>query len=324
VRRPKVELVETAQLVDPNALVREVFPLTSTDLQMLHQEGPDHSVRPLKHVRAFHHTIAIALAVGRREGEIAADLQMHPSTISNLKQSPQFNELVEAYQGQAGEETFKLIPLMSTIGAEVLHEMHERLLDDEARRSMSVTDLKSIFTEMADRIGHSPVRRSEAKLQTQGGLSPDDITALRDALREDALETAIDVTPTQGQREAQESGPVGDRTLAIVRTLGQSKTSNANSTPGQTVREEVPAIRTTPHAAYPVRVPEHNPAVQSVDSVPGSTGNGVGEPGPGVGGQGSSPGVRVQTNPGPGGRTGLVQSVRPLSAKDLEPAHGAD
>lgn len=129
---------------------------------MLEAAGPQHSTPQLKHIRAYHHVIAMRLAAGDRPGAIAATMGFSPGTISVLQNSPQFAELVETYRERVVSKAVDTVEIMSLVANESLMALHERLVDDELRSEMTPEFLRRVAETFTDRTGHSPVRRSES------------------------------------------------------------------------------------------------------------------------------------------------------------------
>lgn len=159
--------------------------LDRKDLEILDQLGPEHTVPPLKHVRVFHHRIARLLAIGIREIEIAEQFCLSPSTISNLKKSPQFQELLAGYSEQAAAKDFDMGEMLGAVGMECLSLLHERILNPETRAGFSNETLRRLATDMADRKGHAPVRKTEER--HFHGLDPGTLELVRQRNQENAL-----------------------------------------------------------------------------------------------------------------------------------------
>jgi len=154
---PLVKSIRFKPLAD---LMREFIPLAESDLQILAVRGPEHSQTQIRHIRAYHHMVALRLAIGERVGEIAAALGLTPQTITKLQSTPQFADLVESYRGRIVEKAINHVELMSVVSAEALMALHEKLTADD-RDELPVETLRRLAETFVDRIGHSPVRRSE-------------------------------------------------------------------------------------------------------------------------------------------------------------------
>lgn len=144
--------------------IQEIFPLSESDLQMLQESGPSHTSPQIKHIRAYHHIAALRLASGDKAGEVARAIGLTPATMTRLIQDPQFAELVENYRGEVKEKLLDHVALAGMVGFEALSAIHERLADDELRNEIPVESLRKLFVDTLDRIGHAPVRRSEASV----------------------------------------------------------------------------------------------------------------------------------------------------------------
>lgn len=154
---PLVQSIKLQPIMD---LMREAVPLCEADLEALAVRGPEHSQTQIKHIRAYHHMVALRLALGERTMEISAALGLTPQTITKLQSTPQFAELVENYRGQVVQKAVDHVELMSAVSAEALMALHEKLTADD-REDIPVETLRRLAETFVDRIGHSPVRRSE-------------------------------------------------------------------------------------------------------------------------------------------------------------------
>lgn len=183
--------LQTAELLDPglNPELEEgiqiLGELKLEDLQVLDSVGPSHTIPPLKHIRQFHHAVARLVAIGKRDVEICSVLSIAPSTLSNLRRSPMFNELVELYMEKVTEKTIDMSEIMSLVGLEAMTELHERLIDPASRKTFSVESLRRLSTDYADRLGHSPVRRTEER--HVHSLDPETVAFLHSRAAEDSL-----------------------------------------------------------------------------------------------------------------------------------------
>ena len=146
-----LNIVEYQDIQD---LVIECVPLSDEDLAVLAQTGPSRSQPTLKHMRAHHHTIAIQLATGTRAVDICAQLGLTPQTLTKL--------LVEGYRGDVVTKAIDTVELMGLALQETVTAIHEQLVDDDSREMIPLETLRRTLETLADRTGHSPVRRSEA------------------------------------------------------------------------------------------------------------------------------------------------------------------
>lgn len=154
-----LNIVEYQDIQD---LVIECVPLSDEDLAVLAQTGPSRSQPTLKHMRAHHHTIAIQLATGTRAVDICAQLGLTPQTLTKLQKDPQFQLLVEGYRGDVVTKAIDTVELMGLALQETVTAIHEQLVDDDSREMIPLETLRRTLETLADRTGHSPVRRSEA------------------------------------------------------------------------------------------------------------------------------------------------------------------
>ena len=144
-----------------DSLVIESVPLDAADLELLVSEGPARSTQVLKHIRAYHHLAALRLATGEKAGVVAAALSLSPQTISRLMKDEQFCELIETYRGEVVKKTVDQVEMLGLVTLEAVTAIHEKLIGDD-RDDISLESLRRIAETGLDRIGHSPVRRSES------------------------------------------------------------------------------------------------------------------------------------------------------------------
>ena len=189
-------------------LVRELIPLQPSDLDMLRICGPERSVTHLEHLRAYHHMVALKLASGERPISVAASLGISTQTIYRLQNNPQFSKLVEGYREKIVEKTVDHFELMDMCAAEALMAIHERLAGKN-REEIPLEALRRSAETLLDRIGHSPIRRSETLNRHQHELGSETIKRIRELHSEDtayeapALEAAFEEVH---QEESKNSG----------------------------------------------------------------------------------------------------------------------
>jgi hypothetical protein len=156
------DLIETHETFDFDDLVREILPLEEKDLVALAIAGPSRSMAEVQHIRAYHHVAALKLASGIRASAVAFSMGLSPQTITRLLQSPHFAELVLAYRERMVDKAVDHFSLMEMVAGESLTAIHERLTDVTQRSEMGIGTLIKLSETFVDRIGHSPVRRSES------------------------------------------------------------------------------------------------------------------------------------------------------------------
>jgi hypothetical protein len=179
-------LVVNTSSTDPEDIVVETISLAECDVAELLALGPSRSYATVQHTRAYHHIAALKLAAGEKASVVAAALHLEPQTISRLQQSPQFQELVEDYQGKFVDKAVNTFELMEMITAEAASAIHERLIGDE-RGTIPLEALRRIGETFADRTGHSPVRRSESlNVNASGSIADVTLERVKERHGEDA------------------------------------------------------------------------------------------------------------------------------------------
>jgi len=152
--------------------------------------------------------IALKLAAGERPVAICASLGLTSQTITRLQKNPQFQELVTGYQERLVEKAVDHFELMALCSAETLMAMHEKLTADD-RGDIPLESLRRTSETLLDRIGHSPVRRSETLSRVHHELGTQTIERIRELHAEDttyeapAIEAAFEKVH---QEESADSG----------------------------------------------------------------------------------------------------------------------
>lgn len=225
---PSKSWVRGPTLAPFDSLVREVVPLEEGDLQALKESGPSRSQIGLKHIRAYHHMVALRLATGERPVQICAALGITPQTITKLRDSPQFMELVEGFREKLVEKAVDHFELMSLVSAESLTLLHQKL-NDEALEDIPFETLRRLTETFVDRIGHSPIRRSESTNRHTHALDSGTIDRIkslhgaRPLYREEAISDAVLI---------QEPQKVETTTIVAVRPIiGQEPTLELEADP---------------------------------------------------------------------------------------------
>lgn len=180
----KQALVKTTVRARPEEFVREVIPLEREDLAGLFFEGPEHSLPALKELRSLHHIIALKIALGEKQIDIQAQLCVSSGLIARLVNDQQFKELVESYRERMVEKSIDHYQLMALVTGESLSAILERL-QGESRDEIPLESLARVAERFADRIGHSPVRRSETLNRVRHELSRETIERIKAVHQED-------------------------------------------------------------------------------------------------------------------------------------------
>lgn len=170
------------------SLVREV---TADDLEML-RDAPRGSVAPeRKRMTERHHALARALASGLTDGEAAAVIGYEQSTVSILKQSPAFQDLLTIYRNAKDLEFAETMGQVAGLAKDAVLEIRRRV--EEEPEKIGLTTLVDIATKTLDRAGYAPQTKSEVKVTV-------DISSRLAAARQRARAAALgmkDVTPEE-------------------------------------------------------------------------------------------------------------------------------
>ena len=232
------DLVQRIEEEKYESLVRESVLLEAEDIVALQLEGPSRSQDSgLKHLRAFHHNIALRLATGERPVSVCAVLGLSPQTITKLANDSQFQALVEGYRDKLVQKGVDHFELMGLVGAESLTALLERLTGD-GRDDIGLEQLRKIAETAVDRIGHAPVRRSEALSRVTHELSRETLDRIKALHSEDNTyeAQAIEATVVSHEEESQSAGAG----LSIASAFGavQEATVTGPESPGHSLPEE--------------------------------------------------------------------------------------
>lgn len=130
--------------------------LTPEDLQTLLETGNGAPVPSVKELHASHHKLAQVLAKGAKPAEASAITGYSTGRIQQLKDDPQFQELLNYYQSLDEQEwvDFQTIVKrrLADLSIDTLEVAHRRL--QENPESFSAKDLAQIAELGLDRIGH--------------------------------------------------------------------------------------------------------------------------------------------------------------------------
>lgn len=130
--------------------------LTVEDLQQLHEDGAAVPAPTVKELHASHHKLAQTLAKGASTAEASAISGYSMARIQQLKNDPQFSELLQYYQDldQASWVDFQTVmrERLAGLGLDTIDVAHRRLQDNPD--SFSAKDLAQIAELALDRIGH--------------------------------------------------------------------------------------------------------------------------------------------------------------------------
>lgn len=113
-------------------LIAVARPLTPADLPALQSKRalqPGQAPK-LKQIRHAHHQLARLLATGMEQNEAALITGYSPAWISNIKNDPQFQDLMATYAGQRQLAFVDVLERMKSLGLTCLEELQERIAED--------------------------------------------------------------------------------------------------------------------------------------------------------------------------------------------------
>lgn len=200
--------------------------LTREDLLALstHQGTKPKSV---KQMRQSHHFCAKLVAEGRKGPEISAITGYAPSTISNLKHDPAFQELVEHYKAQTEEIYVDVHQRLAALSLDAVEVLHEQLL--EKPETIKVEEKIKIAQLGLDRTGFGPTSTT----RLAGGVA---------VLTEETLARIKDEANQRGRGAVRtlsaDSGPV-DSIPGTGQSLAEAEEAEGNEGERTDLREEV-------------------------------------------------------------------------------------
>ncbi len=194
----------------------------------------------IKRIRAAHHRIALLLAFGYKQVEVAKMTGYSSNYISELLHDPSFADLLKSYQSQAIEietDTFKQLSLLTV---DSIAEVHERLLQQP--EAFTNKDLLDLIKTAADRSGHGP---TSTKVSLQGEIPPDELKKIREAASQRQKGTVSTVEGDYKEigeaSDNQASGNPGD-VCGQTPLLEAPEEDGEASESGNSVREEGPGL----------------------------------------------------------------------------------
>jgi hypothetical protein len=141
-------------ITNPQAEIYGVRPARPEDFV----PAPAHVTR-VGQVRDLHHQIARAIVAGHKNIEISEKFGVSPSRVTQLKSDPAFKGLLEEYRSEDRQRYDAAQDRLASIFYLSMEILQERLLDDPEQ--VSTPELLRVLEAVADRSGHSPVRRSQ-------------------------------------------------------------------------------------------------------------------------------------------------------------------
>lgn len=167
-------------------LVRAV---TSADLELLATMPRGSSQPERKKMSERHHALARALAAGLSEGEAAAIVGYDRSTVSVLKDSPAFQELLDLHRTTKDIEFAETMAQIAGLAKDSVLELRDRLETEPDKIGTGM--LLDIATKTLDRAGFGPVTKQDVNVRVDIASK---LAAARSRARL-AAQGMIDVTP---------------------------------------------------------------------------------------------------------------------------------
>lgn len=141
---------------DPSIL--EKRPLTAADLAGLEREPV--AGNKVKKLRGSHHRIALLLAAGYRDGEVADMVGYSTTRIAQLKHDPAFADLMAYYQNEVDENTREELDVYYSIAIQnrikTARMIGDKLdaIEDAGLDTVSLRELVTVHSDFADRTGY--------------------------------------------------------------------------------------------------------------------------------------------------------------------------
>ena len=133
------------------SVLREIEP---DDLLRI-AKGSTLAHRPIQQIRAIHHRIAQLMAQGFSLNEVSVMSGSSLDRINKLKADPTFNDLLTYYQDQIGtiaiEDGQRIQDKLKVAAETALDEINDRLMDEEKRTAIPISELRKITEMGADR-----------------------------------------------------------------------------------------------------------------------------------------------------------------------------
>lgn len=119
-----------------------------------------------------HHEIVRRLVLGQKAVDIAKDLNIHPQTVSNVRNSPLVKAQIAKLQSERNESAATISERIKEISAEAVDVLEQAMSDADSPWNVRVSAAKDIL----DRAGHAPVQRRES---VTAHLTLDEINAIK-------------------------------------------------------------------------------------------------------------------------------------------------
>ena len=155
--------------------------LTVEDLEELNMTGNSTPTPKLKELHASHHKLAQVMAGGAKPSEASAITGYSTGRIQQLKDDPQFQELLEYYKSLDADkwQDFQTVvkERLASLSLDTIEVAHRRLQDNPD--SFSAKDLAQIAELGLDRIGHG--KTSTQQVAHTHSIDEDQLARIRAA-----------------------------------------------------------------------------------------------------------------------------------------------
>lgn len=174
-------------LEDRGPQIGEPRPITEGDLEEL-RSAPKAPAPERKKLGYKHHALARTLASGQSERVAGMICGFAPSTVSILKGSPAFRDLMKFYATEDGKGFDAVRSQMLGVGQQLIEEIERRVTEDP--ESIHIKDLRETATLLLDRAGYGPAQSHEHEVHIHAGLA--------DALKASRVHAPFPALPERG------------------------------------------------------------------------------------------------------------------------------
>lgn len=138
-----------------------------TEAEMRAQPTGVSPQQQLSKLRARHHALAKALALGLEPGVAGATYGYSPAYVSVLQADPAFRELVAHYRAEGDFDYVRLKERLEVLSFEASSEILRRIEDQPGR--FSNKELLKLLELTADRTGHGPKMTQDTNINVNFG-----------------------------------------------------------------------------------------------------------------------------------------------------------
>ncbi len=193
-------------------------------------------------LRARHHKLARLIAAGTTQREAAKILGMSEVTVSLLKRSPQFANLLLHYMGREDDEALGIRELLKETALDALLRVSEKL--EASVEEIPLKDLQTVAASLLDRAGFSPVMKT---VSANIGVSREDLEEMKRASSASVV-VARTITAASIIQPEQEADRSPDSSSGIDFASLISSEDKGHESTGASVRAEGGAARLNPVA----------------------------------------------------------------------------